>query len=256
MNTRRWTSLALAGLAVCGLTLVMCRKGAAPAPSNLPATAASRLAWWREARFGLFIHWGPVSLKGTEISWSRANSNPLCPNKGEIPVEVYDNLYKSFNPTLFDAEDWAGVAKDAGMRYVVLTAKHCDGFCLWPTETIDYHIGRTPFGRDVCGELAEAVRKAGLRIGWYYSPMDWRDPDCRTERRLIPTRSRWPRRFGRLIVAGWEPFTCLPATAVWRLCQYLPQPQRAKATGREYPEITHPLGFAGCRPGLFAEKED
>jgi len=147
-----------------------------------PAASPDRLAWWREARFGLFIHWGPVSLKGTEISWSRANSNPLCPNKGEIPVEVYDNLYKSFNPILFDAGQWAAVAKAAGMRYVVLTAKHCDGFCLWPTETIDYHIGRTPFGRNVCGELAEAVRRAGLRIGWYYSPMDWRDPDCRTAR--------------------------------------------------------------------------
>jgi len=174
MNIRRWTSLFLAGLAVCGLALVISGQSAATDPG--------RLAWWREARFGLFIHWGPVSLKGTEISWSRANSNPLCPNKGEIPVEVYDNLYKSFNPTLFDADQWAAVAKDAGMRYVVLTAKHCDGFCLWPTETINYHIGRTPFRRNVCGDLAEAVREAGLRIGWYYSPMDWRDPDCRTER--------------------------------------------------------------------------
>jgi len=119
---------------------------------------------------------------GTEISWSRANSNPLCPNKGPIPVDVYDNLYRSFDPVLFDTDRWAGVAKDAGMRYVVLTAKHCDGFCLWPTATIDYHIGRTPFRRDVCGELAASVRKAGLRIGWYYSPMDWRDPDCRTGR--------------------------------------------------------------------------
>ena len=174
MNIRRWTSLFLAGLAVCGLALVISGQSAATDPG--------RLAWWREARFGLFIHWGPVSLKGTEISWSRANSNPLCPNKGEIPVEIYDNLYKSFNPTLFDADQWAAVAKDAGMRYVVLTAKHCDGFCLWPTETINYHIGRTPFRRNVCGDLAEAVREAGLRIGWYYSPMDWRDPDCRTER--------------------------------------------------------------------------
>jgi alpha-L-fucosidase len=174
MEMRRWTSLALAGIFVWGSALFI--RGQSPAPGP------DRLAWWRDARFGLFIHWGPVSLKGTEISWSRANSNPLCPNKGEIPVEVYDNLFRSFNPTLFDADDWAAVAKDAGMRYVVLTAKHCDGFCLWPTETIDYHIGRTPFRRNVCGELAEAVRQAGLRIGWYYSPMDWRDPDCRTSR--------------------------------------------------------------------------
>jgi len=186
MNTRRWLSLLLAGLAVCALApfahLWKAPTVFARTPAEMPAADAGRLAWWREARFGLFIHWGPVSLKGTEISWSRANSNPLCPNKGEIPVEVYDNLYRSFNPTLFDADRWAAVAKGAGMRYVVLTAKHCDGFCLWPTRTIDYHIGRTPFRRDVCGELAEAVRKAGLRIGWYYSPMDWRDPDCRTKR--------------------------------------------------------------------------
>ena len=142
----------------------------------------ARLAWWRDARLGMFIHWGPVSLKGTEISWSRANSNPACPNQGPIPVEVYDNLYKEFNPTKFDAKGWVGLAQAAGMKYMVLTAKHCDGFCLWPTKTIDYHIGNTPFGRDVCGELAKAAHDAGMGIGWYYSPMDWRDPDCRSER--------------------------------------------------------------------------
>jgi alpha-L-fucosidase len=150
--------------------------GPAPAPDS------ARLHWWQEDRFGLFIHWGPVSLKGTEISWSRANSNPRCPNKGPIPVEVYDNLYREFNPTNFNAKEWAKVAKAAGTRYVVLTAKHCDGFCLWPTRRIEYHIGRTPFQRDVSGELARAVRQAGLRMGWYYSPMDWYDPDCRTDR--------------------------------------------------------------------------
>ena len=150
---------------------------AASSPAN-----AQRLEWWREARFGMFIHWGPVALKGTEISWSRANSNTNCPNKGEIPVAVYDNLYKEFNPTNFSAHEWVKLAQAAGMKYAVLTAKHCDGFCLWPTKTIDHHIGNTPFRRDVCGELTTAAQRAGLRIGWYYSPMDWYDPDCRTAR--------------------------------------------------------------------------
>jgi len=150
--------------------------------AETPAQRDARLAWWREARFGLFLHWGPVSLKGTEISWSRANSNPAHPNKGPIPVDVYDHLYKEFNPTRFDAQKWATIAKAAGMKYLILTAKHCDGFCLWDSKTSDYNIMKTPLRRDVCGELAAAARKEGLRIGWYYSPMDWRDPDCRTER--------------------------------------------------------------------------
>ncbi|MHB8522326.1 MAG: alpha-L-fucosidase [Limisphaerales bacterium] len=147
-----------------------------------PSATAQRLQWWRDSRFGMFIHWGPVALKGTEISWSRANSNTNCPNKGEIPIEVYDNLYRQFNPTNFHAREWTQIAKDAGMKYMVLTAKHCDGFCLWPTKTMDHHIGNSPFRRDVCGELAAAAHRAGLRIGWYYSPMDWYDPDCRTAR--------------------------------------------------------------------------
>lgn len=153
-----------------------------PVLQETPAQKEARLRWWRQARFGMFIHWGPVSLTGREISWSRANSNPLCPNKGPTPVEVYDNLYRQFNPTNFDARQWVQVAKDAGMKYIVLTAKHCDGFCLWHTQVSDYHIGSSPFRRDVCAELAATARRAGLRIGWYYSPMDWRDPDCRTER--------------------------------------------------------------------------
>ncbi|HLZ52842.1 MAG TPA: alpha-L-fucosidase [Verrucomicrobiae bacterium] len=145
------------------------------------ATAA-RIRWWREARFGMFIHYGPVTLTGKEISWSRANSNPKCPNHGPTPVAVYDNLYKEFNPTNFNAADWAGVAKMAGMKYMVLTAKHCDGFLLWDSKVDGYNITATPFQRDLCAELSRAARQDGLRIGWYFSPMDWRDPDFRTER--------------------------------------------------------------------------
>jgi alpha-L-fucosidase len=135
---------------------------------------------WRDAHFGMFIHWGPISLKGTEISWSRANSNPQCPNNGEIPVAVYDNLYKEFNPTKFNAKEWVATAKEAGMKYMVLTAKHCDGFLLWDSKVSDYNIMHTPFKRDVCAELAKAAHDAGMKLGWYFSPMDWRDPDCRS----------------------------------------------------------------------------
>ena len=152
----------------------------APSPAP-PRPVPERLRWWADGRFGLFLHWGPVSLKGTEISWSRANTNPKCPNNGPIPAVVYDNLYKEFNPTNFDARQWVALAKAAGIKYLVLTAKHCDGFLLWDSKVSDYNIRHTPFHRDVCAELAQAVHGQGLRLGWYFSPMDWRDPDCRSE---------------------------------------------------------------------------
>jgi len=153
----------------------------APAPAaRAPRPYPERLQWWGQARFGLFIHWGPISLKGAEISWSRANTNPKCPNHGPIPAAVYDSLYQQFNPTHFNAREWVGLAKAAGVHYMVLTAKHCDGFLLWDSKVSDYNIMHTPFKRDVCAELAAAAREQDMRIGWYFSPMDWRDPDCRS----------------------------------------------------------------------------
>lgn len=147
-----------------------------------PKPVPDRLRWWKEARFGMFIHYGPVTLTGQEISWSRANSNPHCPNQGAIPVDIYDNLYKRFDPVEFHASDWTGAAKSAGMKYIVLTTKHCDGFLLWDSKVDGYNIMASPFKRDIAGELALAARQDGLRLGWYFSPMDWRDPDFRTER--------------------------------------------------------------------------
>ena len=171
----------LASLFLLALTLQAAEPQTTP-EATTPRPYPERLQWWADGRFGLFIHWGPVSLKGTEISWSRANTNPKCPNSGVIPADVYDNLYKDFNPTHFDAPAWVNLAKAAGAKYIVLTAKHCDGFLLWHSQASDYNISRTPFGRDVCAELAQATRAQGIRIGWYFSPMDWRDPDFRTAR--------------------------------------------------------------------------
>ena len=138
-----------------------------PAPKD-PGAPAAAVRRWQDMRFGLFIHWGPVSLTGQEIGWSRG---------AQTPIEEYDNLYQRFNPTRFDADEWAATAKAAGMKYVVLTTKHHDGFCLWDTKQTDYNIMRSPFARDVVKELSAAVRKAGLRFGTYYSTCDWHHPD-------------------------------------------------------------------------------
>jgi len=140
------------------------------------------MQWWREAKFGLFVHWGPVSIMGGELSWSRAGERRGRTDRGnEIPAEVYDNLYKKFNPTKFNADKWVALAKAAGMKYIVFGSKHHDGFCMFDTQFTDYKITNSPFNRDICKELADACHRGGIKLGWYYSPVDWYHPDFRTE---------------------------------------------------------------------------
>lgn len=152
-----------------------------PAFSQNDVTNQERLKWWREARFGMFIHWDMSSVAGTEISWSRLGPKPLDGSWGSPAGtdgdSIYDNLYKKFNPVKFDAKKWVEIAKNAGMKYVVFTAKHHGGFCMWDTKFTDYSIMHTPFKRDVVKELSEACHKAGLHFGIYYSPRDWHHPD-------------------------------------------------------------------------------
>lgn len=151
-------------------------------PAQLQAAPADRV-WWQTARFGMFIHWGPVSLTGQEISWSRGGKRRGRTGHGPTPVEVYDNLYKKFNPIAFNADEWCKIAQDAGMKYLVFTTKHHDGFCMFDSEYTDYKITspESPFRRDITRELADACHRAGLRFGMYYSPPDWHHPDYRTE---------------------------------------------------------------------------
>ncbi len=144
------------------------------------AQREERINAWRSDRFGMFIHWGPVSLTGKEIAWSRIGERR--DKKGGGPKSVtpaleYDNLYKHFNPEKFNADEWVGIAKAAGMKYIVFVAKCHDGFCMFDSALTDYKITNTPFKRDVAAELAEACRKAGLKFGFYYSPPDWYHPD-------------------------------------------------------------------------------
>jgi len=150
--------------------------------ANAQTTNDTRFDWWRQARFGMFIHWGPISMRGTEIGWSRGGYRADRMDSGtEVPAEEYDNLYKQFSPTNFNATAWVEAAKTAGMKYLVFTAKHHDGFCEFDSKFTDYKITKSPLGRDVCAELADACHKAGIHLGFYYSPPDWHHPDfCTT----------------------------------------------------------------------------
>ncbi len=129
----------------------------------------SRHDWFNETRFGLFIHWGAYSVAGRG-EWVR--------NRERISQDEYSRLHaENFLAENYDPTGWAALAKEAGMGYVVLTARHHDGFALWPTKTDDFHAGRIGPKRDLVREFVEAVRAAGLKVGLYYSPADWHHPD-------------------------------------------------------------------------------
>ena len=145
------------------------------------------LQWFRDAKFGMFIHWGPVSLSGAELSWARGAKRPFDVKGGGspsetgwdkqlVPGEEYDKLYQQFNPVKFDADEWVCIAKEAGMKYMVFTAKHHDGFSNYHTQYSDYNIANTPFKRDIVKELADACHRHDLKFGVYYSQRDWYHP--------------------------------------------------------------------------------
>lgn len=137
------------------------------------AEKAQRLAWWQHDRFGLFIHFGLYAIPARG-EWVKSRE--------KIPEADYNRDYfDHFNPDLFDAKDWARRAKAAGMKYAVLTTKHHDGFALWDTKVSDYKITNTAFKRDLVKEFAEAFRAEGLRVGFYFSVMDWHHPDYKLD---------------------------------------------------------------------------
>ena len=153
-----------------------------PAPGALPAPASqdAKMHWFREAKFGLFIHWGLYSIPAGE--WK---GQPIpgigewIMNRAKIPVAEYEQLAKQFNPVKFDAEAWVQMAQDAGMKYIVITSKHHDGFAMYHSAASPYNIyDATPFHRDPLKELAAACARHGIRFGFYYSQsQDWHEPN-------------------------------------------------------------------------------
>ena len=140
-----------------------------------------RMAWWRDARFGMFIHWGAYSVPGGERNGKicRGGAEWIM-DKLDYTIEDYEKeVVGNFNPVKFDADKWVSMAKNAGMKYIVLTSKHHDGFCMWDSKVSDYNIVKqTKFGRDVVKELAEACKKQGIKFCVYHSIVDWHHPQA------------------------------------------------------------------------------
>ena len=160
--------------------------GYQPAEENL-----KNREWFRDARFGMFIHWGIYSML--------ANGEWVLEQKG-LKEKEYQKLASGFYPSRFDADEWVRVAKDAGMKYICITSRHHDGFSMFDTKQSDYNIVQaTPFKRDVIAELAEACRKAGMKLFFYYSHLDWHRTD------YVPLGTTG-RRTGREMTGKWEDY--------------------------------------------------
>jgi alpha-L-fucosidase len=156
----------------------------AQAPTNPTAppdpAKEKRLEWFREAKYGLFIHWGLYAIPAGQWNGKRSlGLGEWVMLRSAVPVKEYEQLASRFNPVKFNADEWVKLAKDAGMKYIVITSKHHDGFALWKSKASAYNVvDATPFKRDILKELADACARGGIRLGFYYSQsQDWHEPN-------------------------------------------------------------------------------
>jgi len=165
-----------------------------PLPGWAETLAYDRTAWYRNAKFGMFIHWGPYSLASVEASWPI-----MVPKPGGITEAEYRELPKRFNPQKFDPHAFVDLARLAGQEYMVFTTKHHDGFCMFDSDYTDYKITNTPYGKDIVAQLSKACAEDGMPLGLYYSPPDMHHPDFRDTSKPAsenwngePQRPEWP----------------------------------------------------------------
>ncbi|MCU0362869.1 MAG: alpha-L-fucosidase [Bacteroidales bacterium] len=157
-------------------------------PKESESQKAQRMLWWTNARFGMFIHWGLYALPARH-EWVK--------NYERLTNEQYRKYFENFNPDMYNPKEWAAMAKAAGMKYVVLTAKHHEGFCLFDSKYTDYKATNTPIGKDLIKEYVEAFRAEGLKVGFYYSLIDWHHPDYTVDR-MHPQRQEQDSVYARL----------------------------------------------------------
>lgn len=146
--------------------------------SETPEQRDARMQWWRDGRFGLFIHWGLYAIPAGTWDGKRINGiGEWIMDRANIPVADYEKLAAQFNPVKFDAAEWVRIAKDAGMKYLVITSKHHDGFCLFDSQVTDYTaVKAAPYGKDLLRQLSAECHRQGLKFCTYYSIMDWHHP--------------------------------------------------------------------------------
>ena len=155
-------------------------------------TKDERMSWWREARFGMFIHWGVYAVPAGTWNGQKINGiGEWIMNNAKIPVADYQQLAKQFNPVKYNPDEWVRMARDAGMKYIVITSKHHDGFALFKTNASKWNVvDATPYGKDLLKPLAEACKKYGIKLGFYYSQaQDWNNPGGSAARKLA--RQGW-----------------------------------------------------------------
>jgi alpha-L-fucosidase len=178
-SNRRSLSLNLALIACLAAPLAQSQSGLPKIPPA-PKSQDEKMQWFRDARFGLFIHWGLYCIPAGEWKGQPiAGIGEWIMNRAKIPVAEYEQLARQFNPVKFNADEWAQMAQDAGMKYVVITSKHHDGFAMYHSQVTKYNVfDATPFHRDVVKELAAACARHGLKFGVYYSQwQDWHEPN-------------------------------------------------------------------------------
>ncbi|HZY82017.1 MAG TPA: alpha-L-fucosidase [Cyclobacteriaceae bacterium] len=151
------------------------------AQTESKADRDKRMAWWRDAGFGMFIHWGAYAVPAGQYQGKDVKGlGEWIMEDAKIPIPEYEQFAKAFNPTKFDAKEWARIAKDAGVKYIVITSKHHDGFALWDSKVSNYDVvDYTSFKRDILKELTAACKAAGIRMCFYHSIMDWHQPDAK-----------------------------------------------------------------------------
>ena len=166
------------------------------------------MAWWRDAQFGMFIHWGAYSVPAGTYHGERVPGiGEWIMSRAQVPVNEYEQFVRAFNPVKYDADEWVRTAKDAGMKYIIITSKHHDGFALFNSKVSTYDmVDASPYHRDVIKALAAAAHNQGLRFGVYYSIMDWHHPDAQAPNTPSYNSSTWKNpNFGRYVETYMKP---------------------------------------------------